>query len=1375
MNYNFFDEQIFSNLASSNKEGVADIADDAEEAQKIDFELTGMAQVNPRVDYSDFSNHIFFGSAYAATNFALSRLVNDYPIDGELKDKNEWRRVNSGFENWFYDNFPKKQGYAFFVSSSVPAWISLSDFENKLFLNTSSVTVEMFSKVHENVPSNGYTLLHYHDPNSVFEYKVSIDATKNLAFLIKSGSTSETLTAPFDKYISASNHIACVYDYIAQNQVLYVNGQPIASGAVAPTIGAMYNSPGRVLIGISSGSAAPFSGAIDDARIWLSRRTDRLIRRNAFRPTNANYSGSLKLYYKFNEPTAAGSTVIDYSGNQLHGKFSGSFSYATNLISGTLSPFVDPGDAILDLQDATVVSFVEGLRTSGDTFDRSNKNYIFNLVPSFFIEEEESEDQQRFLLLVARHYDRLKLYIQHLSNLYITDAGEFDNTPDELLSFAAANYGIDLGSVYEGAGAVEYFFGEDVLTSGSLAVPLKQIRSQLRRNLLSNMSYIIKTKSTREALKASLRSMGLSDDVLSINEYSIFSGGITTSREQKTVERRAFRCSGSNVFLTSSVYSNTADRQYEIRALMNTGSANLTSSIFTAATGSAPIFYVQAERENLTSSMGRIRLSYPGATPSFLTSSLLPVFDNKWVNINFANEISANRYSLFVTQLDRDELSITGTMHTGDTTTASRPVFTNLTCSLGMSGSSGFDGYLQEFRAWSRGFSASVLQSRGYDFESLAVDNFVPDISRLITHLKLNDFTASAGVTVVAHDYVANALGSSFSNISSSAGYNFPGLFIDKLEQGYSYDIGSNNDKIRNRTGNRLTKNDIIEDLPYLSVDISPAISLNKEIVRWFGDLEKFNNLIGHSFYRYKDEIEALSPLKQAFFSTKMNKKINLGSYLNLIKWFDANFSYFLAQLMPLDLNYSLSNLVIEPHLFEYNKVQHIFPFSHNMKTTSLSAVVSTTPTITASAVGHDYPLADPGRWGAAGQAGGSFQQVVNYEQSTRGSGINFQNDAYRNSANNYFSTSLVGGIAGYGNGFYSAIITGSSYMKTVLNINPDFDVSKIRYENDGIVGSTYLSISSERPANTDLPALTSSFNGLVDQRWQWAYTKVFDIAGSGTFISPPYDVGIGYGGGWGQLYGINGKSLNVAPNSNGLSPLTLTAASADIFSAQIGRRVRILRPDVGKVIQYVDFIDPSAQTKSIIFWPTNDAFDGVKLVAKLGSAPKSFIDGTSQVADFLGERISIEGYSTLDANMIVRLADVGSPTSPEVSITLKFQFFNDDLPGDHYFESIHSSSKEATGYQTTNVDHVYYFTKEFSASRNEGLTFQFNRELPLAKYMRIHVQVELPNGNNDVGTTYKVLFKGNLYKTKKPSVQETILKLDSGIPNPDIGVDKKK
>lgn len=1359
--YDGFDESLFRDLDSSTQESLEDVGLDHEERDKIQYEAQKSLKVSPRVDYSKFENHVFFGSAYWAINFALSRIFdeeNGYPWSGELKEKNEWESLNSDFENWWFKNeYPHEFGYASFAGFP---YISVNDLEKKLQPGTGSFTIEAVIK--PDIDTWVGTLVDkpifsYIDSTNQNGIAVSLSSSsKWLNFSIHSASTINKITASYHPYASSSHHVAFRYNAGNKEMSILVDGTKL-TGSTFSTLTNINISVNSGSIGFRLSAASPlrYSGSIDDFRFWGSARSDELIKRNYYKSIHANHSGNLLLYYKFNEleNVSPVTTVIDYSGNDLHGTWVDSYT-SNNKVSGTLgSWFKTKGDPVFNRTNTRVSASLSKWFSSGSNYDRDNQNLIFNLVPSFFIEENDHDEMRLFLLLIARHYDRLKLYIQHLANYLYSNEEKYENVPDELLNILAQNYGLDIAGVYDSGKPLEQLFGETILSTGSLDVSLQTVRNQLRRNLVNNLVYILKTKSTQESIRTVFRTLGLDEDVVNINEYSAFSGGIGTSYTNKTVERRVARFgTGSNVYLNSLCYSLTKPRSYQVRTLFNTSSVHLTSSILTIQSSSGqPVFYLRSERENLTSSYGTAKLYASGSVTPVLSSSLAKLYDNEWVNFTAYFGSTGQNYGLHVSRFFRDEIDF----HFSASGTYTAP--TNLTeqvLYLGSSGSDKFEGWMQEFRNWGKALSSSAtIDKHTYDFDSLVLDDFLTEldgqddtvIGTLRSHLKLNDHTGSGAI---AHDYSGFSLTGTFIGFSSSSDYNFPGRYIYKSEQSYAYDININNDKIRLHDKTSLEKNEVTEDIPYLSVDISPIVSLNKEIVKWFGDIEKFNDIIGRPYNKYRTEISELNPYSSKFFERRVDSRIKIDSYFSLLKWFDLNFSYFIRQIIPLDLVSTVSNFVIEPHLFEYNKVTYEFPYKKGGQSRSIVGIITATPAFSASDMGLDIDFADPGRFGAAVSASGELHAgaLFNYTALTS-SGLNYSKLSERKVLTDYLQMS-ESAASGYGNGFYSLVITGSQYLKNALNVIEEFQISEIRYDDDDLK-SDYLSSSQGAPENT---FYTGSFPAWQDQRWLWYHHTASGLDSVNQLVydkaNPTWDFGIKYGAGAGQLIYFVGKSQKTSPWSPYLTPTSLPTVG-------VGYNTTVNR---GLILPWVEVSEKIGNRKVVYLWPTAHSFDGAVIgPGPLGeSLTGSFADG-SQAAKF-GDVVEIEGYKSLLLTIEMQLISKVLGQASNVGAKVKFQFFNDTAGGAIAFEGALTGSMNTTTniWTTKTIEHEYAWDKDIgTGALSEGLVFSLERNLPQTKYMRIFLTISSTSSANDKGY-YRVLVKGTL--SPEESINKSIV-----------------
>lgn len=1335
------EESVLSTYNSSNKQSLNDVSLDLEERDKIIHEITTSISSKLNVDYSDFSNHIFFDSAYASVNFAAQRIVESYPIDGELKEKNSWHETNSGFENWFFEQWPKQQGFLFLQSGS--NFASVKDFEGILNYNSASRSgkfcVDAVVRPYVNIPSNAiYPIVSFVNTASSDQgfslFLRNVSGEKYLFFKISNAAGTNLISASFDSYISSSVPVSAKLTQLSMS--IFIDG------AIAKEAGLVHS--GTTSFGqdfsvgyMKSGSVAHFySGSIDDVRFWNGDRSNDLIIKNSKRTVYSNHSGGLRLYWKFNQPAEYGTKIVDYSGYGLHGQLTGSqYSFSTNLVSGTLgSWFFDSGDPILSLNNSRVENFLDTQRTSGSNYDDSNQNMIFNLVPSHFTEMENSDYQQYFLLLTARHYDRIKLYIDHLSNITKITNEKYNGPPENLLDLAGKHHGIDIGDIFTGVDPLQFYFGENINSvTGSLDVSLREIRETIKRNVLGNLPYILKSRSTRQSVKAALSSLGLDENLISFVEYTDFSGGIKTTYTPRTIEARVANfLTSSNIYISSSAYTTSSVNTHQIRAMFFTGSPHVSQSVLSFHSASSLLLGLSVERDNLTSSTGKIRLQARSGSGALVSiSSSAELFNNKWINFTIQRNQASNLISFRATSADRSGLLFSSSAQQSFVLNSGSvdSVF------LGTSGTNYFSGFMNEYRAW-HGYNPTdlMLDRWGLDWTSTEVENVLSDITKLKHHLKLNDFTSSTTGGGPIHDYITSNSGSSYFGFSTSSVLAFPGKYIDINESLSSYDLTVDNDKIRIRSGSAFSVSDRNIDIPFVSLNFSPINSLNKEIFKWVGDISKLSNVIGDPINQYRETNANLDAIRGMFFKEKVSSKIDYEKFSELIQWFDSNFGQLISQLIPVDVASSISSFVVEPHLLEINSLKKSAASNNATRNLNLDATIRVAPVLTASSATTELSLADPGRFGAFVSASGEITKDVYFFYPTSSEGLNYANRLERNVLTNVIRNNYENDAPrGYGNGNYNLIITGSNYLKNTLNVDSAFMVSGVYYINGGAKGTNYLSSSTGEP----MSPFTGAMNGYQDARWLWMQTST--SASVSQIVDEEkeqfvYDYGIGYGGMWGQLRFRSNKSTVGTPQ--------YPSGSKEFGS----RRGFIGENTVVGSVKNSEYISVFGRDglKTTMLWPINNAFDGVEVFCT-GSAATFFSDGSSAAS--FGQVIDIENFKTLNIEILGRTNNIGGGSnSTKIVFEIKFQFFSRELPGDYGFETVMSSShaSAAAPFYNNMMSSIYRFsTDDLPKGKLSNFNLSFERSLPKQKFMRVFLTPTTAEAEN-YGSFF-VLVKGIL------------------------------
>ena len=326
-----------------------------------------------------------------------------------------------------------------------------------------------------------------------------------------------------------------------------------------------------------------FSGSIDEFRYFHKAKDQTEIKSDLYRNVYKNPNDNLVLYFKFNEPSNVSeipSVVLDSSGNSLHSSIE---NYAASMRVANSNDSVRlerlDRNPVLFASHPTIQSLNSTLLLSGSDYDDANPNLITKLVPvHYFLEGNEEEGFQTvlgtlsnafdtqlnvpgsgklgsaqllvtFLMVWAKFFDELKLYVDSFSNLSHVNYNENESAPDVFLEVLARKYGIELPSLFEGSSIDQFYDGEDVLstTTSRINYALKEIQNQVWRRILTVTPKLMKKKGTLQSVRSVFLSVGINpDDFVEIREY----GGpksktLENSRETKQKVIRLLDFTGS--------------------------------------------------------------------------------------------------------------------------------------------------------------------------------------------------------------------------------------------------------------------------------------------------------------------------------------------------------------------------------------------------------------------------------------------------------------------------------------------------------------------------------------------------------------------------------------------------------------------------------------------------------------------------------------------------------------------------------------------------------------------------------------------------------------------------------------------------------------
>lgn len=112
----------------------------------------------------------------------------------------------------------------------------------------------------------------------------------------------------------------------------------------------------------------------------------------------------------------------------------------------------------------------------------------------------------------------------------------------------------------------------------------------------------------------------------------------------------------------------------------------------------------------------------------------------------------------------------------------------------------------------------------------------------------------------------------------------------------------------------------------YFALEKSMYQIISQEILKLFGTVTAFNNLVGEPANRYRQKYDNLERLRELYFKDIENE-IDFEKFVDFYKWFDDSIGLMVKQLIPASANYSPElKTIIESHILERNKYWNKYP-----------------------------------------------------------------------------------------------------------------------------------------------------------------------------------------------------------------------------------------------------------------------------------------------------------------------------------------------------------------------------------------------------------------------------------------------------------------
>ena len=381
-----------------------------------------------------------------------------------------------------------------------------------------------------------------------------------------------------------------------ESKTLGSTGVNTVGGLVNGHIGALITSPSSsngAVTGVKY--AGKLSASLDDFRYWKTRRTSEQIYNNWYDHvgggTNTDDANiNLGVYYKFNEGivgvAATDSKVLDYSGRISNGTWTGYTSGARS----TSSAFTESGlvasespDPIIYNANPRVSSLITEMETSGSNYDYQNGTMMYNTLPQWIRDADNSDTTKQLLQIVSSYFDTLHAQITALPLLKNKVYPSASYKPLPFAERLLEDKGMITPSLFVNSSVMEQYGDKDA-NQITFEKNLNQTKNLIYTNIYNNLDFIYKSKGTESSIRNMLRCFGIDDKIVKLNVYTDKGTHYFSDKTSQTSDNKKYINLNQKTLLNATIFQ-TSSTNNTLTYLSGSGTQKLERyAAFTAET-----------------------------------------------------------------------------------------------------------------------------------------------------------------------------------------------------------------------------------------------------------------------------------------------------------------------------------------------------------------------------------------------------------------------------------------------------------------------------------------------------------------------------------------------------------------------------------------------------------------------------------------------------------------------------------------------------------------------------------------------------------------------------------------------------------------------
>ncbi|MEK9886475.1 MAG: hypothetical protein VW452_06185, partial [Pelagibacteraceae bacterium] len=176
-----------------------------------------------------------------------------------------------------------------------------------------------------------------------------------------------------------------------------------------------------------------------------------------------------------------------------------------------------------------------GQLLSGSEYDDTNIHRLTDTLPEHVVSNNDNSQYVLFVNMIAEYFDRIWLYIDHITNINEADSKLTRGISKEMVYDILERAGLKVFDQFENENLFNYITAEAgangvfqyqapagqtmVSASNAGSIPKGDITKEIWKRLYHNLPYLLKTKGTERGMKALMSCYGIPETILHVNEY----------------------------------------------------------------------------------------------------------------------------------------------------------------------------------------------------------------------------------------------------------------------------------------------------------------------------------------------------------------------------------------------------------------------------------------------------------------------------------------------------------------------------------------------------------------------------------------------------------------------------------------------------------------------------------------------------------------------------------------------------------------------------------------------------------------------------------------------------------------------------------------